>query len=203
MRVLHRCASSTNTIECTCHSLFSHSCMFLYHSKESTTFSSILCYTDIFTYRVQSCVQYKIDTLYSTIATIYNVITPSVLYAIHNFVTPSLKFILISEVEKSKSTEVHSPNVLKCDITDSTTEMLWCKDDIDLAPKPGLNFQKDGNMRKLTVQSAELSDTGNNTYHAPGDTVSFKVDVQGDFHNSIKMIICCALFHGTLDSFHF
>uniref|UniRef100_A0A8C1QZ22 Obscurin-like protein 1 n=1 Tax=Cyprinus carpio TaxID=7962 RepID=A0A8C1QZ22_CYPCA len=84
----------------------------------------------------------------------------------------------IKEVEKSKSTEVHSQNVLKCDITDSTTEMLWCKDDIDLAPKPGLNFQKDENMRKLTVQSAELSDTGNNTCHAPGDTVSFKVDVQ-------------------------
>ncbi|XP_016301136.1 obscurin-like protein 1 isoform X3 [Sinocyclocheilus anshuiensis] len=84
----------------------------------------------------------------------------------------------IKEVEKNKSPEVHSPNVLKCDITDSTTEMLWCKDDIDLAPKPGLNFQKDGNMRKLTVQSAELSDIGNNTCHAPGDTVSFKVDVQ-------------------------
>uniref|UniRef100_A0A671KTW8 Obscurin like cytoskeletal adaptor 1b n=1 Tax=Sinocyclocheilus anshuiensis TaxID=1608454 RepID=A0A671KTW8_9TELE len=96
--------------------------------------------------------------------------------------TPSLKFIPISEVEKNKSPEVHSPNVLKCDITDSTTEMLWCKDDIDLAPKPGLNFQKDGNMRKLTVQSAELSDIGNNTCHAPGDTVSFKVDVQGFLH---------------------
>ncbi|XP_016375660.1 LOW QUALITY PROTEIN: obscurin-like [Sinocyclocheilus rhinocerous] len=84
----------------------------------------------------------------------------------------------IKEVEKNKSPEVHSPNVLKCDITDSTTEMLWCKDDIDLAPKPGLNFQKDRDMRKLTVQSAELSDIGNNTCHAPCDTVSFKVDVQ-------------------------
>ncbi|XP_026074721.1 obscurin-like protein 1 isoform X12 [Carassius auratus] len=84
----------------------------------------------------------------------------------------------IKEVEKNKSTEVHSPNVLKCDITDSATEMLWCKDDIDLAPKPGLNFQKDGNMKKLTVQSAEMSDTGNNTCHDPGDTISFKVDVQ-------------------------
>ncbi|XP_059418383.1 obscurin-like isoform X3 [Carassius carassius] len=84
----------------------------------------------------------------------------------------------IKEVEKNKSTEVHLPNVLKCDIKDSTTEMLWCKDDIDLAPKPGLNFQKDGNMKKLTVQSADMSDTGNNTCNAPGDTISFKVDVQ-------------------------
>ncbi|XP_016150060.1 obscurin-like protein 1 isoform X2 [Sinocyclocheilus grahami] len=84
----------------------------------------------------------------------------------------------IKEVEKNKSTEVDSPNVLKCDLSDATTEVLWCKDGRELAPNPGLNFQTDGNMRKLTVQSAELSDTGNNTCHAPGDTVSFKVDVQ-------------------------
>ncbi|XP_016305526.1 obscurin-like protein 1 [Sinocyclocheilus anshuiensis] len=91
---------------------------------------------------------------------------------------PSLKFMPISEVEKNKSTEVDSPNVLKCDLSDATTEVLWCKDGRELVPNPGLNFQTDGNMRKLTVQSAELSDTGNNTCHAPGDTVSFKVDVQ-------------------------
>ncbi|XP_050974242.1 obscurin-like protein 1 isoform X18 [Labeo rohita] len=91
---------------------------------------------------------------------------------------PSLKFIPISEVEKNKSTEVDSPNVLKCDLSDATTEVLWCKDARELAPNSGLNFQTDENMRKLTVQSAELSDTGNNTCHAPGDTVSFKVDVE-------------------------
>ncbi|XP_050974238.1 obscurin isoform X14 [Labeo rohita] len=84
----------------------------------------------------------------------------------------------IKEVEKNKSTEVDSPNVLKCDLSDATTEVLWCKDARELAPNSGLNFQTDENMRKLTVQSAELSDTGNNTCHAPGDTVSFKVDVE-------------------------
>ncbi|KTG43782.1 hypothetical protein cypCar_00009181 [Cyprinus carpio] len=91
---------------------------------------------------------------------------------------PSLKSIPVSEVEKNKSTEVDSSNVLKCDLSDGTTEVLWCKDGRELVPNPGLNFQTDGNMRKLTVQSAELSDIGNNTCHAPGDTVSFKVDVQ-------------------------
>ncbi|XP_026127136.1 obscurin-like protein 1 isoform X11 [Carassius auratus] len=91
---------------------------------------------------------------------------------------PSLKFIPISEVEKNKSTDVDSPNVLKCDLSDVTTEVLWCKDGRELAPNPGLNFQTDGNMRKLTFQSAEMSDTGNNTCHASGDTVSFKVDIQ-------------------------
>lgn len=91
-------------------------------------------------------------------------------------------------MEKNKSTEVDSPNVLKCDLSDTTTEVLWCKDGRELAPNPGLNFQTDGNMRKLTVQSAELSDTGNNTCHAPGDTVSFKVDAQGDFHNTTTQL---------------
>ncbi|XP_059356449.1 obscurin-like isoform X4 [Carassius carassius] len=64
------------------------------------------------------------------------------------------------------------------EIKDVTTEVLWCKDGRELAPNPGLNFQTDGNMRKLTFQSAEMSDTGNNTCHASGDTVSFKVDIQ-------------------------
>ncbi|XP_043104269.1 obscurin isoform X18 [Puntigrus tetrazona] len=91
---------------------------------------------------------------------------------------PSLKFIPISEVEKNKSTEVDSPNVLKCDLSDATIEVLWCKDGKELAANHGLNFQTDENMGKLTVQSAELSDTGNNTCHAPGDTVSFKVDIK-------------------------
>lgn len=110
------------------------------------------------------------------------------LYAIHNFVAPSLKFIPISEVEKNKSTEVDSPIVLKCELSDASAEVLWCKDGRELAPNPGLNFQSDGNMRKLTVQSAKLSDTGNYTCHVPGDTVSFNVDVQGDFHNTTTQI---------------
>ncbi|XP_043104274.1 obscurin-like protein 1 isoform X23 [Puntigrus tetrazona] len=84
----------------------------------------------------------------------------------------------IKEVEKNKSTEVDSPNVLKCDLSDATIEVLWCKDGKELAANHGLNFQTDENMGKLTVQSAELSDTGNNTCHAPGDTVSFKVDIK-------------------------
>ncbi|XP_056321761.1 obscurin-like protein 1 isoform X15 [Danio aesculapii] len=91
---------------------------------------------------------------------------------------PSLKFIPISEVEKNKSTEVDSPIVLKCELSDATSEVLWCKDGRELAPNPELNFQKDENKRKITVESAKLSDTGNYTCHVQGDTVSFKVDDQ-------------------------
>ncbi|XP_056321748.1 obscurin-like protein 1 isoform X3 [Danio aesculapii] len=84
----------------------------------------------------------------------------------------------IKEVEKNKSTEVDSPIVLKCELSDATSEVLWCKDGRELAPNPELNFQKDENKRKITVESAKLSDTGNYTCHVQGDTVSFKVDDQ-------------------------
>ncbi|XP_077072046.1 obscurin isoform X19 [Siphateles boraxobius] len=119
---------------------------------------------------------------------------------------PSLKFIPISEVEKNKSTEVDSAIILKCELSDATAQVLWCKDGKELALNPGLNFQTDGNMRKLTVQSAKLSDTGNYTCHVPGDTVSFMVDVQAppvtfanipedDLHRNIveqdNLLLCC------------
>ncbi|XDV30095.1 hypothetical protein PO909_033087 [Leuciscus waleckii] len=112
----------------------------------------------------------------------------------------------IQEVEKNKSTEVDSPIVLKCELSDATAQVLWCKDGKELALNPGLNFQTDGNMRKLTVQSAKLSDTGNYTCHVPGDTVSFMVDVQAppvtfayipedDLHRNIveqdNLLLCC------------
>ncbi|XP_073769146.1 obscurin isoform X33 [Danio rerio] len=84
----------------------------------------------------------------------------------------------IKEVEKNKSTEVDSPIVLKCELSDATSEVLWCKDGRELAPNPELNFQKDENTRKIKVESAKLSDTGNYTCHVQGDTVSFKVDDQ-------------------------
>ncbi|XP_057192716.1 obscurin-like protein 1 isoform X8 [Triplophysa rosa] len=91
---------------------------------------------------------------------------------------PPLKFIPVSEVEKSKSIEVGSPIVLKCELSDANAQVFWCKDGTELSPNSELDFQRDGNMRQLTVQSAKQSDTGHYTCHVPGDTISFKVHVQ-------------------------
>ncbi|XP_055070971.2 obscurin isoform X12 [Misgurnus anguillicaudatus] len=91
---------------------------------------------------------------------------------------PPPNFIPVSEEEKNKSTEVGSSIVLKCELSDANAQVLWCKDGTELSPNSGLDFQRDGNMRKLTVQSAQLSDTGHYTCHVPGDSISFKVHVQ-------------------------
>lgn len=95
-----------------------------------------------------------------------------------------MKFIPVSEVEKSKSIEVGSPIVLKCELSDVNAQVLWCKDGTKLSPNSELDFHGDGNLRQLTVQTAKLSDTGHYTCHVPGETISFKVHVQGDFYNS-------------------
>ncbi|KAA0715524.1 Obscurin [Triplophysa tibetana] len=80
---------------------------------------------------------------------------------------PPLKFIPVSEVEKSKSIEVGSPIVLKCELSDDNAQVFWGKDGTELSPNSDLDFQRDGNMRQLTVQSAKQSDTGHYTCHVP------------------------------------
>lgn len=92
-------------------------------------------------------------------------------------------------MERNICVEVGSPIVLKCEIPDSATRVWWYKDSSDLFPQNGLNIQADGNVRKLTIQSAKLSDSGHYTCGIPDDAVSFRVNVQGDFHDSATFIV--------------
>uniref|UniRef100_A0A8B9H1J2 Obscurin-like protein 1 n=1 Tax=Astyanax mexicanus TaxID=7994 RepID=A0A8B9H1J2_ASTMX len=64
------------------------------------------------------------------------------------------------------------------DPPDSADRVSWWKDGKELSPKNDLNIQRDGNLRKLTIQSAKLSDSGHYTCGTPDDAVSFRVDVQ-------------------------
>ncbi|XP_049340507.1 obscurin isoform X1 [Astyanax mexicanus] len=91
---------------------------------------------------------------------------------------PSQRFRPLSEMERSICIEVGSPIVLKCEISDSADRVSWWKDGKELSPKNDLNIQRDGNLRKLTIQSAKLSDSGHYTCGTPDDAVSFRVDVQ-------------------------
>uniref|UniRef100_W5K7R4 Obscurin-like protein 1 n=1 Tax=Astyanax mexicanus TaxID=7994 RepID=W5K7R4_ASTMX len=93
-------------------------------------------------------------------------------------IKPSQRFRPLSEMERSICIEVGSPIVLKCEISDSADRVSWWKDGKELSPKNDLNIQRDGNLRKLTIQSAKLSDSGHYTCGTPDDAVSFRVDVQ-------------------------
>ncbi|XP_035379631.1 obscurin isoform X11 [Electrophorus electricus] len=91
---------------------------------------------------------------------------------------PPLRFKQLSEVEKNQSVEVGSPIVLKCEISDPAAQVCWYKNGTELSPKKELNIQSDGNLRKLILPSAKLSDTGHYMCGNQDDAISFKVDVQ-------------------------
>ncbi|XP_048835445.1 obscurin-like isoform X3 [Brienomyrus brachyistius] len=91
---------------------------------------------------------------------------------------PPVRFKDLSEAEKIKSIEAGCPIVLHCEISDPTAQVWWYKDGIELHPQVGIDIQSDGNIKKLTVQSAEISHTGLYICAAVEDDITFKVVVQ-------------------------
>ncbi|XP_072556525.1 obscurin-like protein 1 isoform X4 [Paramormyrops kingsleyae] len=91
---------------------------------------------------------------------------------------PPVRFKDLSEAEKIKSIEEGCPIVLQCEISDPTAQVWWYKDGIELHPQVGIDIQSDGNIRKLTVQSAEMSHTGLYVCAVVEDDITFKVVVQ-------------------------
>ncbi|XP_026768346.3 obscurin-like protein 1 isoform X7 [Pangasianodon hypophthalmus] len=90
----------------------------------------------------------------------------------------STRFKPLAEMERNRSIELDSPTVPKYEISDSESQVCWYNDGTELLSDSGLNTQRDGNVRKLTVQSTELSDTGHFICGSPDDAVSFKMASQ-------------------------
>ncbi|XP_061082552.1 obscurin isoform X2 [Conger conger] len=89
-----------------------------------------------------------------------------------------VRFSEIPEVAKSKSVEAGCPIVLQCEISESTGQVSWYKDGVQLHPKSGVEIQSEEKMRTLTIQSAELIHAGTYRCETADDTISFKVDVK-------------------------
>lgn len=110
------------------------------------------------------------------------------LYATHTYVASSTRCKPLSEMERNRSIELDSPNVPTYEISDSESQVCWYgKDDSEPLSNSGLNIQRDGNVRKLTVEPSELSDTGPFICGSLDDAVSFKMDSQGDFPETPKL----------------
>ncbi|XP_017325481.2 obscurin isoform X8 [Ictalurus punctatus] len=90
----------------------------------------------------------------------------------------STRFKPLSEMERNRSVELDSPTVPKYEISDSESQVCWYTDGTELFSNRGLNIQTEGNVRKLIVESTELSDTGHFICGSPDDAVSFKMDSQ-------------------------
>ncbi|XP_072324948.1 obscurin-like protein 1 isoform X4 [Scyliorhinus torazame] len=67
--------------------------------------------------------------------------------------------------------------VLCCELSRSDVQVRWCKDGEVLVPSDRLTIRSSGHIRKLIVQSARPSDSGQYTCDAADDVIVFSVKV--------------------------
>ena len=72
------------------------------------------------------------------------------------------------------------PIILQCEVSDPVAQVSWFKDEVELFCKTGLDMKRDGSLRKLTIHSAKVSDSGLYSCSLADDVVTFHVDVEGD-----------------------
>ncbi|XP_038646092.1 obscurin-like protein 1a isoform X3 [Scyliorhinus canicula] len=75
--------------------------------------------------------------------------------------------------------------VLCCELSRSDVQVRWCKDGEVLAPSERLTIQPLGHIRKLIVQSARPSDSGQYACDAADDVVVFSVNV---FESPVRIV---------------
>lgn len=95
-------------------------------------------------------------------------------------IAPPVRFSVLPDVERNKSTEAGSTITLQCELSDPLAQVSWYKDGVKLLPEDGLDIKSEGKKRKLTVQSAEFYHSGVYSCKTRGDAVHFNVEVKGD-----------------------
>lgn len=92
-----------------------------------------------------------------------------------------VKFSELQESDRSKSVQEGSPIVLSCELShDSSAHVDWYKDGMELLPQNNMEIQSDGLTRTLLIHSAENIHSGTYECSTSDDTITFKVDVEGD-----------------------
>lgn len=122
-----------------------------------------------------------------------------------------MRFSTIQEVQKSKSVEAGQPIVLHCEVSDSTGQVSWFKDGLQLLPQSGVVVQSEGTKRTLILQSSGFSTSGVYSCKTADDIIEFYVDIKGDirsfftsyflfftsFHMELTKTWCILMFYFT------
>ncbi|XP_056280837.1 obscurin isoform X3 [Pseudoliparis swirei] len=80
--------------------------------------------------------------------------------------------------EKYKMIAMGCPIILQCEVSDPVAQVSWFKDEVELFCRTGLDMKRDGSLRKLTIHSAKVSDSGLYSCSLAEDVVTFHVDVK-------------------------
>ncbi|XP_041119579.1 obscurin-like protein 1 isoform X2 [Polyodon spathula] len=121
---------------------------------------------------------------------------------------PPVKFAALSEMDRNKKIEAGSPVVLYCELSDANAQVHWYKDGVELHTQEGIHIQSEGTTRRLVIQSADFSHSGEYRCDAIDDVLKFNVDVEAprvkfaalslmDRHKNIEsgspIELCCEL----------
>ncbi|XP_053170409.1 obscurin-like protein 1a [Scomber japonicus] len=99
--------------------------------------------------------------------------------AVLNVKPAVVKFNPLPELDTMKKVELGDAIVLYCEVSHPFAKVSWFKDGEELQVSDGLNIQSDGNMRRIVIQSADQSHSGEYTCETSGDVIKFNVDVEG------------------------
>ncbi|XP_029980227.1 obscurin-like protein 1 [Sphaeramia orbicularis] len=91
---------------------------------------------------------------------------------------PLVKFSPLSEMDRNKFVETGNPIVLYCELSDPAAPVHWYKNGVELHTTEGLHIQSEGTMRRIVIQSAELSHSGVYCCDAIDDVIRFNVEVE-------------------------
>ena len=110
-----------------------------------------------------------------------------IVFLIFNLLAP-VKFSAMSEADQTQTVMVGCPVALLCELSDPNGQVHWYKDGAKLIPPPGVDIQSDGNIRRLTIQSAQSSHSGVYQCETKDDAIQFSVDVKGDKRTEVLTI---------------
>ncbi|KAJ8403432.1 hypothetical protein AAFF_G00352040 [Aldrovandia affinis] len=158
------------------------------HCEVSDSTVQVSRYNDGITTLPQTSTEIRTDGITRTIDVRSTEVSPSGVYSCEtldggvqfnvDIEAPSVRFKDLPEDEKNKSIEAGCPIVLHCELSEPDAEVIWHKDGIQLLPQTGLDIQSDGHVRRLVVQTAELSHSGVYSCGVADENVTFMVDVQ-------------------------
>uniref|UniRef100_A0A3Q4HVI0 Obscurin-like protein 1 n=1 Tax=Neolamprologus brichardi TaxID=32507 RepID=A0A3Q4HVI0_NEOBR len=94
------------------------------------------------------------------------------------YIQPLVKFFPLSEMDRNKFVEIGNPIVLYCEVSDPAALVHWYKNGVELRSVEGLHIQSEGTMRRIVIQSAELSHSGVYCCDAIDDVIRFNVEVE-------------------------
>lgn len=126
------------------------------------------------------------------------------LYFTLNPVAPLVKSSALTETDQTKTVMADSPVTLQGELSDTSQETSWYKDETEMLPQTGVDLQAEGNVQSLDLRSEgnvqrivvpPTEQTHIGTYHCllKDDDIQFAAEVKGD---SLQLCNTFAVLHG-------